>query len=197
MTAQARATRRRAGDAGQSLIEFALVLPFLVILAFGVIELSYALLDQHVVTSFSREGSNLISRNTSLKDAVTALRQMTSRPLNLEDGSSTIILSVVRRVGTPSAANYDRVILYQRTQYGTLAASSQMTGGGGAFGPAPDYQALDPDNDTALRLGNVPVTLPRGGTLYITEVFATHMTLTPIHGFGVRVPDRLYSIAYF
>ena len=143
MTARAAAGRRR-GEAGQSLIEFAVVLPFLVLVAFGVIEVSYALLDQHVVTSFSREGSNLISRNTSLRDAVTAMRQMTSRPLNLDDGSSKIILSVVRRVATPSAANYDRDILYQRTEYGTLAAQSRMTGGGGAFGPAPDYQALDP-----------------------------------------------------
>jgi len=196
MSARARAGRPR-GEAGQSLIEFAMVLPFLVVVVFGVIEVSYALLDQHVVTSFSREGSNLISRNTSLRDAVTAMRQMTSRPLDLDNGSSKIILSVVRRVSTPSAANYDRVILYQRTQYGTLAASSQLTGGGGAFGPAPDYQALDPDNDTALRIGNLPVTLPRGGTLYITEVFAKHMTLTPINGFGLHVPDRLYSIAYF
>jgi hypothetical protein len=187
----------RRGDAGQSLIEFAVVLPFLVLVAFGVIELSYALLDQHVVTSFSREGSNLISRNTSLRDAVTAMRQMTSRPLNLDNGSSKIILSVVRRVSSPSAANYDRVILYQRTEYGSLAAQSRMSGGGGAFGPAPDYQALDPDNDTALRIGNLPVTLPRGGTLYITEVFTKHMTLTPIDGLGLPVPDRLYSIAYF
>lgn len=196
MTARA-SDRWRRGEAGQSLIEFAVMLPFLVVLAFGVVELSYALLDLHVVTSFSREGSNLTSRNTSLRDAVTAMRQMTSRPIDLENGSSKIILSVVRRVATPSAANYDRVILYQRTEYGTLAASSRMTGGGGAFGPAPDYQALDPDNDTALRIGNLPVTLPRGGTLYITEVFTRHTTLTPIDGFGLQVPDRLYSIAYF
>jgi hypothetical protein len=194
----ARAPVLRAGGAtGQSLVEFAVVLPFLVLVAFGVIELSYALLDLHVVTSFSREGSNLISRNTSLKDAVTAMRSMTSRPLNLDDGSSKIILSVVRRVATPGAANYDRDILYQRTEYGTLAAQSRLTGGGGAFGSAPDYQALNPDDDAGLRIGNLPVTLTRGGTLFITEVFTRHTTLTPIDSFGLIVPDRLYSIAYF
>jgi len=189
--------RRRRGEAGQSLVEFAVVLPFLVLIVFGVVELSYALLDLHVVTSFSREGSNLISRNTSLQDAVTAMRQMTSRPINLEDGSSKIILSVVRRVGTTGAANFDQDILYQRVEYGTLAASSQISGGGGARGPAPDFQAVDPDNDGALRVGNLPVALPRGGTLYITEVFTRHVTLTPLDGLGVHVPDRLYSIAYF
>lgn len=193
----ARTPLRHRGDAGQSLVEFAVVLPFLVLVAFGVVELSYALLGQHVVASFSREGSNLISRNTSLRDAVTAMRHMTSRPLNLDDGSSKIILSVVRRVATPGAANYNRDILYQRTEYGTLAGQSRLTGGGGAFGSAPDYQALNPDEDAALRIGNLPVTLPRGGTLYITEVFSRHATLTPIDSFGLLVPDRLYSIAYF
>jgi hypothetical protein len=184
-------------DAGQSLIEFAMVLPLLILIVLGVVEVSYALLDMHVTTSFSREGSNLISRNTSLQDAVTALRQMTSRPLNLEDGSTRIILSVVRRIGTTGTANYNRDILYQRVQYGTLPASSRLSGGGGAFGPAPDYQALDPNNDAGLRVGGLPVTLSLGGTIYITEVFTRHTMLTPLSGFGVLLPDRLYSIAYF
>ena len=189
--------RREPRDSGQSMIEFAMLLPLLVLLALGVIELSYALLDLHVATSFSREGSNLISRNTSLQDAVTAMRQMTSRPINLEDGSSKIIFSVVRRVATTGAANYDRDILYQRFEYGALAATSRLTGGGGAFGSAPDYQALDPDNDAGLRVGGLPVALSLGGTLYITEVFTTHVTLTPLESFGLHVPTQLYSVAYF
>jgi len=187
----------RRDDAGQSIIEFALTLPLLVLLALGVVDVSYALLDLHVATSFSREGSNLISRNTSMQDAITALRQMTSRPINLEDGSSKIILSVVRRIATPGAGNYDRDILYQRAEYGTLAASSRLTGGGGAFGPAPDFQALNPDNDAGLRVGNLPVTMTRGEMLYVTEVFTVHAPLTPLDRFGVHLPAQLYSIAYF
>lgn len=184
-------------DEGQSLVEFAIVLPFLLLLVFGVVELSDALLDMHVVNSFSREGSNLISRNTSLQDAVTAMRQMSSRPINFDDGSSKIILSVVRQISTVGAANNGQNILYQRTQYGTYPASSRLTGGGGAFGPAPDFQALDPDNDVGLRVGGLPVTLPPGGTLYITEVYTRHTTLTPLANFGVTVPGSLYSVAYF
>lgn len=193
---RARGCVRMAGERGQSLIEFAMVLPMLVLMAFGVVELSYALLDQHVVTSFSREGSNLISRNTTMQDAVTALRQMSDRPINLDDGSSKVILSVVRNVNTAGAANFGQNILYQRYQYGTYGGSSHISGGGGAFGGAPDYQALDPNNDTALRVGNLPVDLSPGGTLYITEVFTRHVLLTPI-GTTLRVPESLYSVAYF
>jgi hypothetical protein len=190
-------SRRFGRDAGQSLIEFAVVLPLLVFLVLGVVELSYALLDLHVTTSFSREGSNLISRNTSLQDAITAMRQMSTRPINLDDGSSKIIFSVVRNITTTGAPNQGQNILYQRAEYGSLSASSVLSGGGGAFGSSPDYQALNPDGDTGLRVGNLPVTLAAGDIIYVTEVFTVHTTLTPLDRFGVTVPNRLYSIAYF
>ena len=64
------AVRRWLHDTrGQTLLEFALCLPLVLVLALGVIEVSYALLDQHVVTKLSREGANLISRDSSLLDA--------------------------------------------------------------------------------------------------------------------------------
>ena len=44
-------------------------MPLVLVLVLGVIEVGYALLDQHVVTKLTREGSNLISRDTSLADA--------------------------------------------------------------------------------------------------------------------------------
>ncbi len=184
-------------EAGQSVIEFAVVLPLVALLALGVVEVSSALLDMHVITSFSREGSNLISRNTTLQDAVTAMRQMSSRPVNLNDGSSKLILSVIKRVATTGASNYNKDILYQRCEYGTLAAQTKLQGGHGSFGPGPDYQALDADNDTGLQVGNLPVPLTPGGTLYITEVYTRHTLITPLDRFGVHVPDLLYSIAYF
>jgi len=182
---------------GQGLIEFSILLPLLVLVVLGFVELGYGLLDMHVATSFSREGSNLISRNTSLQDAVTALRMMSSRPINLDDGSSKVILTVVRQINTAGAANNGKNILYQRVQYGSYPGASRITGGGGALGGAPDYQAVDPENDTALRVGGLPVTLQPGGTLYITEVFTKHVTLTPLDRFGVHVPHTLYSVAYF
>ena len=55
---------------GQGLLEFALILPLLMVLVLGVVEVSYALLDQHVVTKLTREGSNMISRDTTLDDAL-------------------------------------------------------------------------------------------------------------------------------
>ena len=54
---------------GASLIEAALTLPLVLLIVFGTVEVGYSLLDSHTVTRLTREGSNLISRNTTLDDA--------------------------------------------------------------------------------------------------------------------------------
>jgi Flp pilus assembly protein TadG len=182
---------------GQSLVEMALVLPLLILIVFGVVEISYALFDQHIVTRLTREGSNLISRSTPLDDALTALRTMSSAPVDL-DNDAKVIFSVVRNVPTIGAANYNQAILAQRRTYGSLSAASTIqTQGGASFGPAPEYAAANQDNNTNLRVTNLPITLSLGASLYVTEIYTTHPTLTPLAHFGVQVPETLYSIAYF
>ena len=183
---------------GQAMVELALVLPLCCVLGLGVVEVSYALLDQHVVTKLTREGSNLISRDTTLQDAATALKNMGSNPVDFTT-SSTVIFSVIKRVATTGAANYNKDILYQRYTYGAIAAASALTtSGGGSFGSAPDYIANNSDNDTRLQITNLPPgLLTTGGMLYVTEVFTKHTLITPFDKFGIVVPSTLYSIAYF
>jgi Flp pilus assembly protein TadG len=190
--------QRASGAHGQSLIEFALVLPLILIVILGVIEVSYALLDQHVVTKLSREGSNLISRDTSLLDASTAMKNMSTGPVDFTT-SSTVILSVIKDVNTAGAGNFNKAVLYQRYQMGAIAAVSTLTTlGGGAFGGAPDFLAANSDNDANLQVTNLPANLiVPGGLLYVTEIFSKHPLITPFDKFGVQVPTTLYSIAYF
>jgi hypothetical protein len=186
------------GSGGQSIVEFALILPLVMVLVLGVVEVSYALLDQHVITKLTREGSNLISRDTSLQDAATALVSMSSRPVNFSSNAK-VIFSVIRKVETAGAANFGKVILYQRYQYGTLSNSSVLSSSGGSFGGAPDYQANNSDNDSSLQITNLPanLSLVNGGMMYVTEIYTTHALLTPFDKFGITVPSTLYSIAYF
>jgi Flp pilus assembly protein TadG len=160
----------------------ALILPLLCLMVLGVVELSYALLHQHVVTRLSREGSNLISRDTTLQDAATAMTNMASQPVNFAT-NSRVIFSVIKRVATVGASNYDKDVLYARYQYGALSAASALTTrGSGSFGAAPDYQ---------VDLNVI------GGMLYVTEIYTAHSLITPLNRFGVSVPTRLHSIAYF
>jgi hypothetical protein len=191
--------RQRLRDArGTALVEFSLVAPLVLVLCLGVVEVSYALLDQHVVTKLTREGSNLISRNTSLLDAATAIKNMSSRPVDFTT-SARVILSVFKNVKTAGAANFGKDVLYQRYEYGALSASSALrTMGAGAFGGGPDFMAVNSDNDVSLQATNLPPgVLAPGGLLYVTEIYSRHPLITPFDRFGVSVPDTLYSIAYF
>jgi hypothetical protein len=186
---------------GQSIIEFALLSPLILVVALGVIEFGYALLDQHVVTKLTREGSNLISRDTTIDDAVNAMRSMSTRPVDFTT-RSRVIFSVLKKGATTSSPNYDKVILYQRLEYGSLtagASSGLRMSGSGTFGGGPDYVAQNSDTNTGLQIANLPAYLDvtRGGMVYVTEIFTTHDLLTPLDHFGVTVPNTLYSIAYF
>ena len=194
--------QRLANQRGQSLVEFALIMPFILLVALGVIEVSYALLDQHVVTKLSREGSNLISRDVTITDAVTALRTMSTRPVDFTAANrSRIIFTVLRRAGTVGTPNYNTVIAYQRYSFGGLTGvqSVLQTAGNGAYNGGPNYEAVNADTDTRIQVPTLPanLTLTLNGTLYVTEIFTRHDLITPLSGFGVTVPSTLYSIAYF
>jgi hypothetical protein len=194
-----RSLRRLASAKGQSIIEFAIIMPIALLMTLGVVEVGYALLDQHVVTKLAREGSNLISRDVALADAATALRTMSSTPVNFDDGSSRVIFSVLMRGAVTGTANYNQMILYQRYIYGSLPENSRInTAGGATYGP-PDYTAANPNNNTGLQVTNLPAAVANvpGGMVYVTEIFTRHELITPFDRLGVTVPNILYSIAFF
>lgn len=187
-----------AESEGQTLLEAAFALPVVLLIALAIVDVGSAQLDSHTVTRLTREGSNLISRNTSLEDAAQALQSMSNGPVDF-DTNATVIFSVLKRGATTGTANYDKLVLYQRYEYGALAASSRLQTGGGSFGPGPDYIANNSDSDTSLRVANLSPTLVtvRGGLVYVTEVFCARNRLTSLANFGVGAPEALYSIAYF
>ena len=200
MSIQLRKRLRPFGTGGQGLVEFAIALPLVTILSLGVVEASYALLDQNVITRLSREGSNLISRDVSLEDAGTAIQQMATAPVNFASDTRAIF-TVLKKGSTPGTANYDQIFVYARNSVGGLTGYSSKLSmrGAGSFRGAPDYSANNPDTDGNLQVSNVPVNvdIPQGGVLYVTEVYTKHTLLTPLDRFGITFPQILYSIAYF
>jgi Flp pilus assembly protein TadG len=204
VTATHRASTRIRSARGQSIVEMAIVMPLLLLISLGVVETAYALLDQHVVTKLAREGSNLISRNTTLEQAATVLTSMQTQPVNFGNGNSTVIFSVLQKGGTTGTSNFGQLILFQRAQFGTLPASSRVLTAGGSFGGPPEYLAANPTTNTGLQVTNLPDSLinVNGGFLYVTEIFTRHNLITGLDGFlpplfRVALPNTLYSIAYF
>ena len=118
----ARALARLASSRGQSIVEFAICLPLLLLVTLGVIEMSNALMSQHVITKVAREGSNMISRETELVDAGTALQNMSANPGTF-NARTLVIFSVLMRSQTGS--NNGQLVLYQRYQVGNGVARRQ------------------------------------------------------------------------
>jgi Flp pilus assembly protein TadG len=181
------------------MIEMAMVMPLCVTLALGVIELGYALLDQHVVTKLSREGSNLISRDSSPGFAYQALQSMRTGNIDFLS-TSKVIFTVVKQPTSGSNAGFN-VVAQRMTGGASVGGGSAITCGGcsGNLGSPPEYAAADPDNTTSLRVtAGVPTnSIGPGGWLYITEIYSSHPLITPFDRIGIAVPTTLYSIAYF
>ena len=196
MTKPSSAFSRLRSSSGQSIVEFAICLPLLLVLTLGVVETSNALLSQHVITKVAREGSNMTSRETRLTDAGTALVNMSSAPGTF-NSTTKVIFSVLLRSQTGS--NSGSLVLYQRHQVGNMALPGSRLNGSGSFPAANDYTATNPNNDTGLRVTNAPAGIASvpGGMIYVTEVYTTYTPMTPLANFGIAIPPVLYSIAYF
>jgi hypothetical protein len=152
---------------------------------------------QHVITKIAREGSNMISRETTLPAAGTALRTMSSNAASF-DSRTKVIFSVLLR--SNSGANSGHLVLYQRYEIGNGGlGGSRLNGSCSSCTAGNDYTATNPHSTTGLRVTNAPpgVASVAGSMIYVTEVFHQYETLTPVRSFGIPVPTVLYSIAYF
>jgi len=91
----------RSSD-GQSLVEFALVLPFLMILILGMIEFGWILNGKITLTSAAREGARVAVIYESATDASTAVQSAVSK--SAESSSLTAVTTVTTfDEGTKSA----------------------------------------------------------------------------------------------
>lgn len=89
--------KRRTGNdqQGQSVVELALVLPFLVLLMLGLVDVSRAVQAYNIISNMSREGANLALRNASLdpQQLMNALAS-TSQPLQMRDKGMMYLVRV-------------------------------------------------------------------------------------------------------
>jgi len=190
----------RPGMRGQSLVEFAMVLPLVLVLVLGIIEVSYALFENHIIIKLTREGSNLISRGTKLghADIDSWLLSGTNAPVAF-NAKGKLVLSVIK-LGD-AGANLDRPIISHRRVVGTLSANSVLGNPpSSSYSGTPDFAAVNPNNDSNIRImGALPnsLTLTDGESVYVTEIYMRHDFLTPFQNFGVTLPTNLYASAYF
>ena len=165
--------RRAREDSGQALMEFALCASILFILLFGVIDVSRTLFVGQVIVNLTGEGCAPASRGTTLSDTATAV-MTASPPLDFAGHGRVIISSVYNNSGT--------LKLTGQSALGGLAATSRIgsTIGGTVTLPA----------NAAPQVGQ---------TVFITEVFYTYHSITPVGSFlnATIVPSQLYDVGYY
>ena len=167
------ASRRefRQREDGQSLVEFALVVPMLATILFGIVELGNAFTISHGLSTISREGANIAARGTEL-DTVLLVVMTSGSDLGLATRGGSIATEVTIQSGVP-------MVMEQSATSGYAGQSLLGTIG-----------------DPAMQLSGVG--LSEGSTHYVVEVFYNHQTITPLSNFlGAVVPSQMYERAVF
>ena len=171
---------RSAGRSGQALLEFTFVAAMLLLLIFGLIDFCRAISVRQVITSLTREGSNLASRNTSLTNALSAV-VASANPLNITNNGRIFISEVALN-------DKGQAWVTNQVSFGGISTNGASSKVGRPGGPA--------------MTGWIPTTSPTlpppNQSIYVTEVFYSFEAVTPVGKFlDFAMPTRLYDAAYF
>jgi hypothetical protein len=115
---------RRPGDRGATAVEFALLLPVLLLTLFGLIDFGRALNAQITLTQAAREGARLAALNQP---------DVVSRTQAAATGLSPVSVTVVSACPATASATADAVVrvTYQFTFVTPVSAIAAMFGGSG------------------------------------------------------------------
>ena len=107
------------------MVELAFILPILVVLVFGIVDLGRLIQARLVVTNVSREGGSLASRDIRDGAALISMLQSSATPLDLKTANGRIWLT---RIKSGTTAGDPDPYIHTRHTGGTLVAASSVTG---------------------------------------------------------------------
>jgi Flp pilus assembly protein TadG len=199
--------RRLSSDRrGQSVVEFAVALPFLVLMAVGTFAVGMVI-DRHLTLGqLARNAGNMFARGISftsdqnkqfLVDAATGLG------MTLDGGNAVVYLSLLEKIpanadcgaGPGSCANAGEVVIAQRFTVGNTSMADSRFGMPSNIGPDGNHTDFFDDPDARA---SVPASLTSvmadNEILYAVEAFHEPSTLAFQ---GIFAPSMMYSRAFF
>ena len=200
-----------ANDSGQAMVEFAFIVPLLLIMMCAAIDFGRALNTMQVIAELSRQGSSLASRidtcaagaglGEPMETLTCSVQALVAAPLVAgQSGQSglsigtygEIIATAVQNTGTTASPTYMITGQYSQggiSQTSKIGTYSTKTG-------AANTATVPAAFSTAT--GDQP--LQAGQTMYVTEIFYTFTPITPIGKLTnsvVNLPTLMYNVAYF
>jgi hypothetical protein len=163
------------------MVEFALVLPVLLLLALGVIDFSRALQSNNILVSLSREGANLAARTTEPPEYILKTLMDTASPLLMNDEGMMYVTKLVGREDGRALveAQYRPPAEGHQGLQSRLHACSSWAKGGVCKVPTP-RPVID-----------LTITLKDGETVYAVESLFEYRLLTR---YVIATDPLLYSI---
>lgn len=163
------------GDKGAALVELAIVLPLLLILALGIFDFARAIHAKNMITNMSREGANLASRSAITGTDIMNAIAYTAQPLDMVS-NGTIYLTVVQGQGNEETGS---VVPMIQSQISWLNKSNPQSKLGSAGNVAQSLASLN---------------LTEGETVYSVEIFYRYRGMF-FHYLGLD--KQLYSMSVF
>jgi hypothetical protein len=172
----------RIGKRGVALIEFAMILPLLLLMALAVIDIGRLIQVRLIVTNLAREGGSLASRQTTLDAGLIGLLQSSSNPpMNMSGANGKIYVTRIH-AGTGPAPNNLPTIAAPAISGGSLAVNSGI-GSGATLG-------LSQRLYNHLVYRTQPTTPPQNAPditeITVVEVYSKYRPITPLPNFMLK-----------
>ncbi len=173
--------KRGRAQRGVAIIEFALVLPLLVLLGLLTIDFGRLVQSRLIISNVSREGGSLASRQTNVDTTLATLLTVSARPLDLAGRDGRIIIT---RLTAGQSASKPAPTVAVAVSSGGLAVTSKIGTGRSYYGLTPRmYNHLT--YTTANGMAEI-------SELTVVEVYYRYRPITPLPRFvsGMLTADQ-------
>ena len=187
-----------------SFVEFALTLPVLTLMLFGVVTGGLVFDRYMTIVQLSRNAAGMLARGTNfaLDNNKRLLLTGQSLDMTIDSGSGVIYLTRVT-LAPPGSANEGQAVIAERHVIGNASYRASVLGSpASGVWPNPDKPAPNGDvknyNDEPSAVARVPAslsTLPPGESMYVAEIY--HSAESIRFGRAWRDPLGMSAVTYF
>jgi Flp pilus assembly protein TadG len=167
--------RRNKRQRGASLAELAVILPVILVVLLGIIDVGRIFYVHQVLNDLSREAANLVSRGSTV-DAAFAAAAFDEGPVSVADNGAMIV-STIRRRSTDDATPW----IVDQQRRGAVTSAASRVGASGQAAKIPNVTTLEP-----------------GVTLVAVELMHGFAPLFSVKRLGLEIyPETVYEAAFF